>query len=59
MIASLVKEGTGSITIDVNYVSHIDDVLPILKAILVWMGFAMRTIDEVFDEELKELIEWP
>ena len=57
MIVSLVKEGTGSITIDVSYVSHIDDVLPILKAILVWMGFAMYTIDDIFDEELKELEE--
>ena len=56
-MVSLVKEGTGSITMDVSCVSHIDDVLPILKAILIWMGFAMRTVDDIFDEELKELDE--
>ena len=55
MTVSLVKEGAGSITIDVSHVSHIDDVLPVLKAILMWMGFAMQTIDSIFDEELREL----
>ena len=57
MTVSLVKERAGSITIDASHVSHIDDVLPVLKAILMWMGFAMQTIDSIFDEELKKLEE--
>ena len=55
MIVSLVKEGTGSISIDVSNICTIEDMLPVLKAILMWMGFAMQTIDSIFDEELKEL----
>ena len=45
----------GSISIDVSNVCTIEDMLPVLKAVLIWMGFAMRTIDEIFDEELREL----
>lgn len=45
----------GTIIIDVSDVSHINDMIPILKAILIWKGFGMQTIDDVFDRELKEL----
>ena len=45
----------GSICIDVTPLFHIDDMIPVLKAILMWKGYAMRTIDEVFDWELREL----
>ena len=52
---NLTKNDYGSISIDVSNVCTIEDMFPILKAILVWMGFTMSTIDDIFDEELKEL----
>jgi hypothetical protein len=41
----------GSITIDITGLGHIDDAIRILKAILLWWGFAMRTIDDVFEDK--------
>ena len=55
MVINLTKNDYGSISIDVSNVCTIEDTLPVLKAILMWMGFAMHTIDNIFDEELKEL----
>ena len=52
---NLTKDDYGSISIDVSNTCTIEDMLPVLKAILIWMGFAMQTIDSIFDEELKEL----
>ena len=52
---NLTKNDYGSISIDVSNTCTIEDMLPILKAIFMWMGFAMYTIDDIFDEELKEL----
>ena len=55
MMINLTRAEYGSISIDVSQICAIWDMLPILKAILVWMGFSMHTIDEIFDEELREL----
>jgi len=52
---NLINKEQGSICIDVTHASHIDDMIPMLKAILIWQGFAMQTIDDIFDEELREL----
>jgi len=50
-----VVDDTGSITIDLPSDPTLDDMVYIFKAIMMWRGFAMRTIDDIFDEELKEL----
>jgi len=52
---NLEKIDYGSISIDVSHIYQIDDMIHILKAILMWMGFRMQTIDEIFGEELREL----
>ena len=54
---NLTKNDYGSISIDVSNVCTIEDMFPILKAILVWMGFTMSTIDDIFDEELIEMLD--
>lgn len=51
----LTDDNRGSICIDVSQIDHIDDMIPVLKAVLIWKGFAMRNIDELFDWELREL----
>jgi len=53
----MVSEDYGSIALDVLPEPGIDDMVRIFKAILIWMGFAMWTVDNIFDEELKELRE--
>ena len=55
MAINMISEDCGSITLDVLPEPGIDDMIRIFKAIMIWMGFAMRTIDEIFDEELREL----
>ena len=55
MVINITKIDYGSISIDVSNICTIEDMLPVLKAIMIWMGFAMHTIDSIFDEELKEL----
>ena len=55
MVINITKYDYGSISIDVSNICTIEDMLPVLKAILMWMGFAMYTIDDIFDEELREL----
>ena len=55
MMINLTKNDYGSISVDVSNICTIEDTFPVLKAILMWMGFAMQTIDDIFDEELKEL----
>ena len=52
---NIINGDYGSITFDVLPEPGIDDMVCIFKAILIWMGFAMQTIDDIFDEELKEL----
>ena len=50
-----VVDDTGSITIDLPRDPTLDDMVYMFKAIMMWRGFAMRTIDSIFDEELREL----
>ena len=57
MVINIAKYDYGSISIDVSNACTIEDMLPVLKAILIWMGFAIQAIDSIFDEELKELEE--
>jgi len=51
MVINITKNDYGSISIDVSNACTIEDMLPVLKAILIWMGFAMQAIDSIFDEE--------
>ena len=55
MAINVINEDYGSITLDVLPELGADDMVRIFKAIMMWMGFAMRTIDSIFDEELREL----
>jgi len=48
-------EDYGSISIDITSIEHIGDMVPILKAILVWKGYSLYTVDSVFAEGYKEL----
>ena len=57
MAINVINEDYGSITLDLLPELGVDDMVRIFKAILIWMGFAMYTIDDIFDEELKELEE--
>ena len=43
--------------IEIPSEANVGDMVRIFKAILMWQGFAMRTADEIFAEELRELKE--
>ena len=57
MVIKLTHEEYGSISFDVIREPDVRDMACIFRAILSRMGFHPRTIDEMFDDELKELTE--
>lgn len=44
-----------AVSVDISAIVHISDIVPVLKAVLVVLGYHMKNVDDLFDEDYKEL----